>query len=75
MNIKYHNLLNSVKYQQLREDVEGLRQSFRIYASMQFNAGLVDLYNKTFQLNDMGFLKYIETQLAQKHFVGVISQL
>lgn len=76
---RYQDLLNSTKYQQLRNnDFKYLKQMFQTYASMNLskcNSTIVDLYNKCFQLNDAGFLRYVETKLSKKYFVAVIEQL
>ena len=78
MNKEYSSIINGVKYQQLRNnDFNYLKQMFQTYATMKLsscNAGIVDLYNKCFQLNEKGFLQYIETKLAKKHFVAVMKQ-
>jgi hypothetical protein len=79
MNKEWHKIMNSIKYQQLRNnDFNYLKQMFQTYATMKLNscsASIVDLYNKCFQLNEKGFLQYIETRLPKKHFVAVINQL
>jgi hypothetical protein len=87
ISTKYSELLNSVKYQQLRNnDGEYLKQLFRTYANMmlpvldkvvstkQCRGAMVDLYNKTFQLNLKGFIEYIETKLPKRDFIAVIEQ-
>lgn len=73
---EFSETLNGIKYQMARNtDIKYLRENFRIYATMNFpKCFAVDLYNKTYQLNDNGFLKYIETILPKKHFVEVIKQ-
>ena len=79
MKKEYSNLLNGTKYQQLRNnDFNYLKSIFQTYATMNLSkceSSIVDLYNKCFQLNEIGFLKYIESKLPQKHFMEVVKQL
>jgi len=85
---EFSNILNGIKYQQLRNnDFKYLKDMFRTYATMKLpqdnrivdkkdcRQAMVDLYNKCFQLNEIGFLQYIETKLPKKDFIAVINQL
>ena len=75
----YSEIINSVGYGQLRNnDPYELKMLMREYAMKQMNNGtttqsIVDLYNKTFQMNDKGFIDYIERRegkMPQKYMVG-----
>jgi len=85
---QWSKIINGVKYQQLRNnDFNYMKQMFQTYATMKLpqsgivvnkrdcRSSMVDLYNKCFQLNEMGFLNYIETKLPKRDFVAVINQL
>ena len=88
MNKEWHETINGVKYQQLRNnDFNYLKQMFKTYATMNLpqsdvvvdkkscRAAMVELYNKCFQLNETGFLHYIVTKLPKRDFIAVINQL
>jgi len=67
---------SSMKYQLLQADTttEFLRDHIRDYCKKHHYKGrLVDLYNKTYQLNDVGLFHYLDTQISYKLFKNLIS--
>lgn len=86
MNTKWSQIINSIEYQQLRNnDCDLLKAIFRDYALINLpqdnvivpkdkcRQAIVDLYNKTYQLNRQGFIEYIENKLPKNDFVAVLS--
>ena len=74
----YHTLLNSVKYQMVRNNVNELnyiREQFKVYCQMKnYTGALLNGYNKMFQLNTFGLQDYFDNRLPQKYFVEFFNQ-
>ena len=78
ISTQYHELLNSVKYQMIRNndyELNYIREQFKVYCDMKNYVGaLLNGYNKMFQLNELGLRDYFNNQLPQKYFVEFFSQ-
>ena len=73
---KYSTIINSIAWQQLRNnEAKYIKEQFRLFAADEMQNGnvtasIVDLYNKTYQMNDKGFIEYIESKTPQKYIVA-----
>ena len=77
-------MINSIKWQLIRDSIlnrevdnQLIREIIRGYYKKEIKHSkskysLVDMYNKTYQLNAKGLVEYIETKLAKKHLAAVL---
>jgi hypothetical protein len=67
---------NSVKYQMIQADTTTrfFRDHIRDFCKGQGYKGLLlDLYNKTYQLNDIGLYRYLDTRVSARLFSRLVS--
>uniref|UniRef100_A0A6M3Y2I4 Uncharacterized protein n=1 Tax=viral metagenome TaxID=1070528 RepID=A0A6M3Y2I4_9ZZZZ len=70
---RYSEIINSVSMQILvNNDMDFLKNMIRAYCEFKNYAGeLLNSYNKTYQLNDLGFRDYLFNKFPKKHMVGL----
>lgn len=74
-------MLNSVGYQLLRCDLmnndynqkELIKDIMRSYSNNNVKTTMVDIYNKSYQLNGTGLVEYLEKTIPKIHLYAILN--